>query len=178
VIIQHGQRTDGRVPAFRTFKIHLPQLVGSAPFKSAGGLGVPVLIAHQIVTQQHTMDRIARQLHLFPRQAGLAVCAHPSRGSAGAPRRRAAPTPQRYSWHKAENDLPCRVCRYYEPDFLLFDILCLPRRKTKDAKRVGHPIFLCDLEWASNGWADVQRSFVGNPLALPRIRLPQDDGVP
>jgi hypothetical protein len=71
VIIQHGQRTDGRVPAFRTFEIHLPQLVGSAPFKSAGGLGVPVLIAHQIVTQQHTMDRIARQLHLFPHQEDL-----------------------------------------------------------------------------------------------------------
>lgn len=77
VIIQYRQRAGGCVPASRTFEIHLPQLIGRAALKSAGGLGMSVGVAHQIVAQQNAMDGAAGKVHLLPRQQYLELARSP-----------------------------------------------------------------------------------------------------
>ena len=68
MIVDHRQRPHLPIPQLRTFKVHLPQLVGRTPFEALQGGGMAVLGRNQIVPQQNAMNRIAPQFDPFSLQ--------------------------------------------------------------------------------------------------------------
>jgi hypothetical protein len=77
VIVQHRQGSGGRIPSLGTFEVHLPEFVGGGSLEAFHGLGVPIALSYQIVTQQNAVNGAALQLHARPRQQHLQFARSP-----------------------------------------------------------------------------------------------------